>query len=124
MTFLFFIRLTHRRWLSSVVPNSRYVTHSLISSIRECSQVTVECPEINPLKEEPLIFTATVSGVEQDKKLEYEWRVSRGEIKSGQGTPSITVEVKRDGTGVGAVVRVKGLPEGCGEEAGCHITHY
>lgn len=94
------------------------------SVIEECPTVSVYCPNFYSVKDEPLVFKVTVSGADKDRKLAYEWAVSRGEIKTGQGTTSITVEVERNGTGVGATVRVKGLPDGCGGEAGNYITHY
>ena len=91
---------------------------------RECPVVSVASPNFDSGKDEPLIFHVTVSGVEKERKLEYEWVVSRGEIKTGQGTPSITVEVAHNGASVGAKVKVKGLPDGCSGEAVNYITHY
>jgi PKD-like domain len=65
-------------------------------------------------------FTAEVGDAAAGAKLSYNWTVSAGTIKSGQGTSSISV----DTTGLGgasleATVQVAGLPEGCAGKAAC-----
>jgi hypothetical protein len=86
----------------------------------DCPTITVACSEDGPTIE----FSATVSPENPNLKLTYKWTVSRGEIKSGQGTPKITVDAERNGKGLGATVEVLGLPMTCPNKAGCYRTHF
>jgi hypothetical protein len=63
---------------------------------------------------EPAVFTAEVKNAINLSALVYEWTVSHGQIVSGAGTPTITVDTT--GTGgfsITATVVIKGLPENC-----------
>ena len=90
-----------------------------VGAAPDCPTVSVTCPS----DRDALQFTATVSPDKPEIKLTYKWTVSRGEIKSGQGTPTITVEAERNGKGIGATVEVGGLPNNCPNQASCYITH-
>ena len=91
------------------------------SARRECPIVYVDCPDMAcGTDDRPCTFTATVKGIESDRELTYCWTVSKGKIKSGQGTPSLTVDVGgKVAYGVTAVVEVGGLGEGCTDNASC-----
>jgi hypothetical protein len=68
---------------------------------------------------QPMDFTAIVTGRTVREVLEYEWKVSQGEISSGQGTPSITVETTglAGKTEITAEVKIKGLDLFCTKTA-------
>jgi hypothetical protein len=57
-----------------------------------CPTVSVSCPDA-PAEGQPVTFTATVSGGSANVTPSYNWTVSAGRITSGQGTPSITVDI-------------------------------
>ena len=86
----------------------------------DCPTISVTCPGY----EGPIEFTATVSPENPNLKLTFQWTVSRGEIKSGQGTPKITVDAERNGKSFGASVEVIGLPANCSKTASCWISHF
>jgi hypothetical protein len=86
----------------------------------DCPKISVACPDDG----DTIQFTATVSPDNPDLSLKYQWKVTRGEIKSGQGTPNITVEADRNGQGIGATVEVQGLPANCANAASCYRTHF
>lgn len=87
-----------------------------------CPVVTVSCPD-DVTDKETLIFKVQISEAKNaGRNLTYKWSVSGGEIKDGDGTPSITVvnfldAMKKEALRVS--VEVGGLPEGCGNEASC-----
>jgi hypothetical protein len=91
-----------------------------IAAPADCPTISVACPADG----DTLQFTATVTPANPDLKLTYQWTVSRGEIKSGQGTPQITVDAERNGKGLGATVEVSGLPAKCPNNASCYRTHF
>ncbi len=86
----------------------------------KCPTITVACPDGG----ETIQFTAKVSPENPALKLTYKWSVTRGEIKSGQGTPEITVDAERNGQGIGATVEVSGLPSKCANTVSCYVTHF
>ncbi|HEX8266047.1 MAG TPA: hypothetical protein VF596_11615 [Pyrinomonadaceae bacterium] len=100
----------------SVSPNS-------LSSMTQPAQsqaTTAECPKIlvsapDPFdKTVPLKFEVHLEGVKTNDKLGYEWVISKGRIKSGQGSYIIIVEAKDyDRQGLTATVSISGLPCEC-----------
>jgi len=86
----------------------------------ECPTISVECPS----GENEIVFSVKVTRENPDCKLTYQWTITRGEIKSGQGTAIIIVEAERDGSGIGASVEVLGLPSACANKASCYRTHF
>jgi len=100
--------------------------HSSNYSVGEkCPVVIIECPCLDSGKYEPLIFNAIVKDAKQDSTLEYAWTLTgRGRIKNGQGTASVTIDAERNGTGIGILLEVKGLPDSCDGKASYHISHY
>lgn len=65
----------------------------------------------------PLKFEVRVRGADLDRKLKYTWFVSKGFVKSGQGTPSIIVEANGPHRqGLTATVVVCGLLYQCENE--------
>ncbi|MFL6228400.1 MAG: hypothetical protein ACJ741_06440 [Pyrinomonadaceae bacterium] len=90
-----------------------------------CPTVRVSCPD-TVSENQPLTFTADVSGGDQNVTPTFNWTVSAGTISSGQGTSSITV----DTTGVGgqtvtATVDVGGYDRTCSTSSSCttSVTH-
>ena len=92
--------------------------------VAECPIITLDCP-IDFSQDEPRTFTANVSGIDKDHKLNYRWTVGQGKITKGQGTSSIRVEGITDGDkGLTVTVAVEGLPENCANNtAACAISH-
>lgn len=63
---------------------------------------------------QPLVFTATIVTVDPSFKPTYHWSVSAGEVKTGQGTLSITVDTTElGGFNVGATFQLTNLPPEC-----------
>ena len=84
-----------------------------------CPTVTVSCPS-DVQENQPITFTANVSGGDTNITPTYNWTVSAGTISSGQGTSTITV----DTTGLGgqtvtATVDVGGYDRSCATSASC-----
>ncbi|HKG47995.1 MAG TPA: Ig-like domain-containing protein [Pyrinomonadaceae bacterium] len=85
-----------------------------------CPVVSVSCPtdvEAN----QPITFTASVSGGAAGAAWTYNWSVSAGTISSGQGTPTITVDTANlSGQSVTATVSIGGADPSCtGTTASC-----
>jgi len=81
-----------------------------------------ECPEISVVGKssiedstEAAMFTANASGGGVDE-IEYNWKVSAGEIIEGQGTPVIRVAAK-GAKEITATVEIDGVCEECPREA-------
>ncbi|MCA1588782.1 MAG: hypothetical protein LC734_00010 [Acidobacteria bacterium] len=81
----------------------------------ECPSVSVTGPAGITRPSDTMTFTANVSGGSQQGPITYNWRVDRGTIESGQGTPSITVRTNQAdaGSNVTATVDIGGLDPGC-----------
>ena len=85
-----------------------------------CPQVSVSCPsevEAN----QPITFTASVTGGPEGATWTYNWSVSAGTISSGQGTSTITVDTNGvAGQSVTATVSIGGADPSCtGTTASC-----
>ncbi len=85
-----------------------------------CPRVTVMCPTEMSEQDNPLTFSAKVSGGDANAQFTFNWTLSAGTIISGQGTPMITV----DTTGLGgqlvrATVEVGGVAESCAKSESC-----
>ena len=88
-----------------------------------CPTVSVSCPtdvEAN----QPITFTASVSGGAEGASWTYNWSVSAGTISSGQGTSTITVDTASlGGQSVTATVSIGGADPSCtGTTASCTTT--
>lgn len=92
------------------------------SSHAQCPTVQVECPTDCHKAGVPFTVTASVTGADPKKNLTYNWSVSRGVIKSGQGTPSITITEETGCEIVTATVEVTGLDSACPRTASCTTT--
>jgi len=85
-----------------------------------CPTVSVSCPsEVDP--NQPITFTASVSGGDSSATYTYNWSVSAGTISSGQGTSTITVDTNGlAGQSVTATVSIGGADPSCtGTTASC-----
>ena len=85
-----------------------------------CPTVSVSCPtDVEP--NQPITFTASVSGGAEGATFTYNWSVSAGTISSGQGTSTITVDTTgAGGQSVTATVSVGGADPSCtGTTASC-----
>lgn len=84
-----------------------------------CPVVKVSCPDSVEVDAD-LTFTADVSGGPSDVTPTYNWTVSAGSIKSGQGTSTIVVDT--NGTGgqtITATVDVGGYARECSTSHSC-----
>jgi hypothetical protein len=85
-----------------------------------CPVVSVSCPtDVEP--NQPITFTASVSGGAAGATWTYNWSVSAGTISSGQGTSTITVDTNGlSGQSVTATVSIGGADPSCtGTTASC-----
>ena len=82
--------------------------------ICECPSLSVDGPAGVTNPGGTMTFTANVSGGSQES-VTYNWTVSAGEISSGQGTPSITVQVPTEMSGgnITATVDIGGTDPTC-----------
>ena len=82
--------------------------------ICECPSLSVDGPAGVTAPGGTMTFTANVSGGSQES-VTYNWTVSAGEISSGQGTPSITVQVPTEMSGgnITATVDIGGTDPTC-----------
>lgn len=81
-----------------------------------CPNISIYCPDTVAVGQ-PLTFTANVSGGTANVTPAYRWTISAGQITSGQGTTSITV----DTTGLGGQA-VTAKVEVLGYELDCAAT--
>ena len=90
-------------------------------SQQACPTISVSCP--NDFKDgEPLTFTATVSGGNQNVVPIYDWTVSVGKIIQGQGSPSIKVDMTGfPGQAYTATVSIAGFDSACPATASCSL---
>lgn len=95
---------------------------TLISSVAIFSQDKPVCPTVKITAPETVInggdvmkFSVLIIGKIETSEPQYKWKVSAGEIVSGQETPAIIVATTPDmaGVNVTATVEIKGLPAGC-----------
>lgn len=83
-----------------------------------CPTITVSCPDtVQP--NQPITFTANVSGGDTSVTPTYNWTVSAGTITSGQGTSSITVDSTGATGTVTATVEVGGYDRTCSASSSC-----
>ncbi|HSE16546.1 MAG TPA: Ig-like domain-containing protein [Pyrinomonadaceae bacterium] len=85
-----------------------------------CPVVSVSCPT-DVDANQPITYTASVSGGAPDATWTYNWSVSAGTISSGQGTSTITVDTTGlSGQSVTATVSIGGADPSCtGTTASC-----
>jgi K319-like protein len=85
-----------------------------------CPTVSVSCPT-DVDANQPITFTASVSGGAEGAAWTYNWSVSAGTISSGQGTSTITVDTAGlSGQSVTATVSIGGADPSCtGTTASC-----
>ena len=85
-------------------------------SAQDCPAISASCPDAVD-QGQPITFTVTVGALPDTG---YKWTVSVGIIKSGQGTPTITVDsVGLGGQNVTATVEVSGLNPACQRTSSC-----
>ena len=84
-----------------------------------CPTVSVSCPDAVDINQ-PITFTASVSGGPEGFTPTYNWSVSAGTISSGQGTSTITVDTAGlGGQTVTATVSLGGADPSCSNTASC-----
>ena len=92
-------------------------TYAQRQGIGDCPTVLVSCPDSD--SGSTLILNANVAG-DRSIKLTFKWTVSAGKITSGQGTPSISVDMSGAwGQSLTATVEVGGFDKACRREASC-----
>jgi hypothetical protein len=115
--------------------NNRAVKVTQITGPQPCPTVSVSCPDQATQGERAssapdassaadITFTANISGGDPDVPPTFNWTISAGTIKSGQGTSSITVDISglESGTSVTATVDVGGYDRSCSTSASCSTT--
>ena len=87
----------------------------------DCAKVSITCPdEVDTTK--PMKFTAKVTGGKRYGEVTYNWSVTKGTIKSGQGTATIEVDLEgQDCQGLTATVEVGGVEPDCTRNASCSV---
>src|SRR6266852_4594808 len=92
-------------------------TYAQRQGIGDCPTVLVSCPDSDTGS--ALTFNASIAG-DPSIKLTFKWTVSAGKITSGQGTPSISVDMSGAwGQSLTATVEVGGFDKACRREAFC-----
>lgn len=83
--------------------------------------ISVSCPDKTVEVDEPITFSANVSGGIRYVELTYSWSVSAGTIISGHGTPKILVNTigLPGGTKITATLTIGGIPIECRTSAAC-----
>lgn len=93
------------------------------SGTAECPDIYLYCPDSCADAKKPCSFTAVVKGVNPDQKLTYQWGVNKGQVRAGQGTSSVTVDLSgTDRKGITAVVEVTGVGERCPNKVSCSTS--
>jgi hypothetical protein len=91
------------------------------ATAKQCPSVKAMCPTGDWTLDRPVFVTAQISDVAPDAVLTYNWTISAGTIKSGQGTPTITIDTSATaGQSVTATVEVGGI-NGCPMRASCSL---
>lgn len=83
--------------------------------------VSVSCPDKTVTTDEPITFSANVSGGNSYTRITFSWSTSAGKIMAGQGTPSIIVDTKGlpGDTEVTASLTIGGIPVEWNGQAAC-----
>lgn len=87
---------------------------SAFSQENACPTVTLTNPPGIAKPNEPMIFTAAVTGWDTEKyPLEYEWFATGGKIVDGQGTLIVKIVAPDSYIDVTVTFKIKGLPPNC-----------
>ena len=90
------------------------------SNQSDCPTVSVTCPDSDSTK--PVKFKAKVVGGKSHGSLSYNWSITKGTIKNGQGTSTIELDLNgQDCDGLTATVEVGGLDVDCPKVASCTV---
>jgi len=86
----------------------------------DCPIISVTCPELGTEGNTRVKFVANVSGGKPESEISYNWSVSKGKIKQGQGTAVVEIDFAGVGIeGLTASVEVKGFAPTCPRLASC-----
>src|SRR5437764_7326370 len=86
-----------------------------------CATISVDCPEMTKVGS-LVIFHAKVAQGTPIVTLGYRWKVSGGQIVSGQGTTSITVQTVHSRKSlIRATLKVLGIRKDCPATAQCSV---
>jgi len=87
-----------------------------------CPEISISCPTSELQEGSPATVSVDVRGG-GNPSVTYSWSVSAGQISSGQGTPSITVDTAGlAGQTVTATVEIGGLPPECDRTRSCSFS--
>lgn len=85
----------------------------------DCPKVWMACPTNSP-SSKLMKFTVSVTGGKRNGDLSYNWTVTKGKIKSGQGTTTIEVDLEgKDCQELTATVEIGGIDPNCPRAASC-----
>ena len=91
------------------------------SNQSDCPTISVTCPESDD-SSKPMKFKANVVGGKTHGEVSYNWSITKGTIKNGQGTSTIEVDLSgRDCDGLTATVEIGGLDVDCPKVASCTV---
>src|SRR2546425_11482659 len=89
------------------------------SNQSDCPTVSVTCPESDDFTK-PMKFKAKVVGRKTHGAVSYNWSITKGTIRNGQGTPVIEVDLNgQDCEGLTATVEINGYDPNCPRVASC-----
>ena len=98
------------------------IAASAANAQAKCPTVRTSCPD-TVKADDPVTFTANVSGGDNNVTPTYNWTVSAGTISSGQGTSTITVDTKEaGGMTITATVDVGGYERECSTSSSCTVS--
>lgn len=92
-----------------------------IPDSKNCPTIAVHCTAAVdcPSDEKPVTFTAMVSG-NSAEQISYRWEVAGATILDGQGTATISVDIRGlGGQSITAAVDISGLANVCAHKASC-----
>jgi hypothetical protein len=91
--------------------------------IQDCPTISVTCPDAGRGGNTPIRFKASITGGKPNSEMPYNWSVSKGTIRQGQGTAVIEVDVTGVGLeGLTATVEVNGFDPNCNRVASCSMA--
>jgi hypothetical protein len=113
--------IVNNRWFCSALLTAfaLFGTDALGQGAASCPTIKVSCPDqVDAGKE--MTFTANVSGGDSNVTPTYNWTVSAGSIRAGQGTSTITVDTTgAAGQWVTATVDIGGYSRECSTSDSC-----
>jgi hypothetical protein len=99
--------------LCTAFTSTKVVVRTCPQTPHVCPNISIYCPDVQQANAgKPVVFTAAVSGGTPGVTPVYNWTVTPGQITSGQGTTTITVDTAGlEGQTINATVEVAGYKD-------------